>query len=269
MTRRAPRAVPRQPLVRLLLGFRCKEAPSGDSMGATSRKPAQMSWPTRDDLRLLASAAEQPCVSMYVPLRTSYSQQVGNARRFGQAIAHVADRLENEGLPVDRIDAWVGRLTELERDLRHPRNPPQGVGVFLDAGLTQAYRLAAPPSERVVVADCFALRERVQQVDLLQEPGAAPPASDLDPAWLATSLDRILAAAQRDGIKRLWTREGAAITGCIAPVTGRIGSAKGGDGDVLDALAARVLRAGGEVRVVGSERMPGAGSAAAELYEPC
>ena len=235
-------------------------------MGKPPRKPAQLSWPTRDDVRLLASAAEQPCVSMYMPLRTSYSQQVGNARRFGQAVAHVADRLEGEGFPAGRICAWVERLTGLERDLRRPGKPPQGLGVFIDAGLTRAYKLAAPPTARVVVADCFALRELVQQVDLLQEQGDAPTPPDVDPARISTSLDRILAAARRDGIKRLWTREGAAITGRIDPATGRVVSAHGGDGDVLDALAARVLRAGGEVSVVGPDQMPGPGSAAAELY---
>jgi len=205
---------------------------------------------------------------MYVPLRTSYSQQVGNARRFGQAVAHVANRLGGEGFPAPRIDAWVQRLTELERDLRRPGKPPQGMGVFIDVGLTLAYKLAAPPTERVVVSDCFALRELVQQVDLLREEVEPSGDLDVDSARIATSLDRILAAARRDCIKRLWTREGAAIAGRIDPETGRIVSAHGGDGDVLDSLAALVLRAGGEVRVVGSDQMPGPGSAAAELYEP-
>ncbi len=117
-----------------------------------------------------------------------------------------------------------------------------------------------------MVADCFSLRELARQVELVwAEP--VPPGLSARPKLdkLALELDRILAAAHRGMIRCLWTRQGAAISGRIDAATGRIVSAEGGDGDVLDALAVSVLRSGGELFVVSGRDIPGGVSAAAEI----
>ena len=216
------------------------------------------------DLRVLACSARAPCLSLYLPFGSAFSERGENARRFGQAEARASDRLAAFGMPDASIARWIAQLGEVQRELLERRPLPQGVGVFVDHGGLRAFKLASPPPERIVVADWFALRELVQQLGLLQPrvPAELPPP---EPDKLALSLDRILAAARRDAIARLWTREGAAIAGNIDEQTGRVVSAHGGDADVLDALAARVLRSGGEVRVVRAEQMPAAVNAAAEL----
>jgi hypothetical protein len=135
--------------------------------------------------------------------------------------------------------------------------------VFLDDAALRCYRLAAPPAERVLVADCFSLRELIRQIELRDgnEAGPRPPPREC----LVLELDRILAAARRGVIRRLWTREGAQLPGHFDCETGRIVAAAPGECDVLDGLAACVLRSGGEVRVAAVEHMPGAIHTAAEF----
>ncbi len=229
-------------------------------------RSADMRWPTRHDLRDLAGSQARPCVSLYVPFRTAFAEHVGNAKRYGQAVVRAADGLQRSGLSLTCATRWAKRLTELERELRRSEGPPHGIGVFLDARELRVFKFATPPSERIVVADCFSLRELARQVELIW-PEPSPPElsarAKLDK--LALELDRILAAAHRGMIRSLWTRQGAAIPGRIDAATGRIVSADGGDGDVLDALAASVLRSGGRVFVVPGRDMPGGVSAAAEI----
>ena len=225
-----------------------------------------MEWPAPNDPRILASSVRPPCLSLYLPFGSAFAERGENALRFGQVVARASDRLGAAGLPDAAIAQWIDQLIGLQRKLWERGRTPQGVGVFVDHGGMRAFKLASPPAERIIVAEWFALRELVHQLGVLQPRAARDAALAADPSRLAISLDRILAAAQRDAISRLWTREGAAIAGRIDERTGRVVSAHGGDDDVLDALAARVLRSGGEVRVVGHpEQMPAAVNAAAEL----
>ena len=225
-----------------------------------------MSWPAQADLRLLAESETEPCVSLYLPLRSAFAASMENARRYGQAVVRAVDRLEAEGVPMNTVREWATLLTEFERELRQQARPLHGVGLFLDEKALRAYKLATPPSERVVVGDCFSLRELVRQVDLLRPAESDAPRLDLPrDEKLALELDRILVAAHHGRIKRLWMREGAMLVGRIDPATGRIVSAGGSDADVLDALAVGVLRAGGRVHVVSRKQMPGPVHTAAEL----
>jgi len=231
-----------------------------------SAQRGTMTWPTESDLRLLAQAEARPCVSLYVPLQSAYQDQMSNAKRYGQAVVRVSDRLEATGMCRRSVDSWAGRLTEIERDLRQRDKSPLGIGVFLQADQLDVFKLPTPPTERIVVADCFALRELVQQVERIFPRGESlGPYSEAVAPRLVIELDRVLVAAHWSRVKRLWVREGAAIAGRLDRETGRVISAHGGDHDVLDALAARVLSSGGEVRILASEAMPGAVSAAAEL----
>jgi hypothetical protein len=227
-------------------------------------RSADMRWPTRHDLRNLAGSHARPCLSLYVPFRTAFAEHIGNAKRYGQAVVRAADGLQRSGLSLACATRWAKRLTELE--LRRSERPQHGIGVFLDAREVRVFRFATPPSERVVVADCFSLRELARQVELIW-PEPSPLELSTRPRLdkLALELDRILAAAHRGTIRSLWTRQGAAISGRIDAATGRIVSADGGDGDVLDALAASVLHSGGRVFVVPGRDIPGGVSAAAEI----
>jgi hypothetical protein len=226
-----------------------------------------MAWPTESDVRLLAQTEAGPCVSLYVPLQSAYQDHMSNAKRYGQAVVRVSDHLEATGMRRRSVDQWAARLTEIERDLRQRDKSPLGIGVFLQVDRLNFFKLPTPPAERIVVADCFALRELVQQVERIFPRGEpAGPHSEAVAPHLVIELDRVLVAAHWGKVKRLWVREGAAIAGRLDRETGRVISARGGDHDVLDALAARVLGSGGEVRILTSEAMPGAVNAAAELY---
>lgn len=374
--------------------------------------------PAQADLRLLAEDREGPRVSLYLPLRPAFPEVIGNAVRYGHAIALAADRLSGEdGLSTCDVDAWSERLGEVETDVRRLEHPVEGIAVFLDRELFRAYLLTSPPRECVVVEECFALRDLIREVAIDRpyrllalsmnrvalfegdakglRPRAVPglPASledalgsqrvgrelfyrtspegnrgsifqghgggkeerkldlerfhrvvasalerelrasegplllaadsshdgpfrgmarlpglleatlsgnpdHLSPgdlhqrAWplvredgerriraLAAEFDRVrnrgkglvdldlvFPAAASGRVRRLWLDAEARVPGRIERATGRIVDPQGRDGDVLDAMAGMVLRAGGEVLVVSSEAMPASTGLAAELY---
>jgi len=225
-----------------------------------------MRWPTHADLQALAGSNAEPCVSLYLRFLATYSEQMLNARRYGRAVVRATDQLEQLGLSMDAAADWSRRLTDFGRALRGTSTAQHGVGIFLDEHSLHAFKLAAPPSDRIVVADCFSLRELARQVELLAtSPLVVDGSEAIVPEKLTLELDPILEAAHYGRIRRLWTREGVVIAGRINRDTGRIVSASGRGGDVLDALAASVLRTGGRVLVVRGQEMPGPGSVAAEL----
>jgi len=223
--------------------------------------PTELREPALEDLAALAGCEPHPCVTIYLPMPAAFPERMQNALRYGQAVAHAADRLEAEGVPAADVPAWADRLTELDHDLRDAPESFRGLAVFLDRRGVRAYRLRVPPRERVYVADGFALRELARQLALLQTDKPAPP----DSAAVIVGLDRILEAARRGRVRVLWVLASASVRGRLDPETGRVVSAEDRDGDVLDALAARVLAGRGELRVVSSLEMPAPVTAAAEL----
>ena len=227
-----------------------------------SDAPTELREPALEDLEALAGGEPRPCVTIYLPMPAAFPERMQNALRYGQAVAHAADRLGGEGVPTADVSAWADRLTELDHDLRDTPESFRGLAVFLDEAGVRAFRLVAPPRERVYVADGFALRELARQVALLQIDKQDAPKRE----QVIVELDRILQAARRGRVRVLWTLAGASVQGRIDPETGRVVSAENRDGDVLDALAARVLNADGGLRVVSSLEMPAPVSAAAELF---
>ncbi len=77
-------------------------------------------------------------------------------------------------------------------------------------------------------------------------------------------LDDVVSAAVRGRVHRLWIDAERSLPGRVDEETARVAPARGED-DLLDAMAAVVLRRGGEVRVVAPSLVPGGTGAAAEL----
>lgn len=77
-------------------------------------------------------------------------------------------------------------------------------------------------------------------------------------------LDDVAAAAVAGRVHRLWLAADAPRPGAVDPASGRILPGRGDD-DVLDDLAALVIRHGGEVRVAPDDAVPTATGLAAEL----
>jgi len=65
-------------------------------------------------------------------------------------------------------------------------------------------------------------------------------------------------------VRRLWVSADRRVPGTVEPTTGRLDEGRGDD-DVLDDVAALVLRQGGEVCVVPESALPGSTGIAAEL----
>jgi hypothetical protein len=210
------------------------------------------------DTGALARAAALPCLSLYAPVARAPSRELADARRFGSLVSEAADQLADAGVPPPQVDHWCEELLGLHATLR-PAGAPNGLAAFLNPDGVEAYRLRVPPEPRVLVADHFALRELLYQTAL--DRGASPRPSDADD--LVIELDRILHAATRHGIRRLWTRQRAAIPGRLDPKTGRLVS--GERGDVLEALTTLVLRDGGEAYAVLRAEIPRGAAVAAQL----
>lgn len=217
--------------------------------------------PRHADVVSLARSPRGPFVSMYLPLAAEFSGRIDDALNYGLGVVHAVDRLESEGLDAEEVPKWAQQLADFSSELRNVERLPLGVAVFLDESGRRAYRLPVPPREHIYVADCFALRELIRQLDLgATESRVMPPRSGV-----VGELDRILQASRRDRIRTLWTREGAVIPGRFDAQVGRLISAHGRDGDVLEVLSTRVLASGGHVHVVPDSEMPAPVSVVAEL----
>jgi hypothetical protein len=80
----------------------------------------------------------------------------------------------------------------------------------------------------------------------------------------ADFVEDVAAAAAAGRVHRLWVAVESALPGTVDPATGRVGPPQGDD-DVLDQIAALVMRHGGQVRAVPASALPSSTGVAAEL----
>lgn len=113
---------------------------------------------TRDDLELLAHHQEEPCVSVFAPLRRGGPEKKQNAIRLKNMLRKVEKQLDEAGLRSAEQEDLLEPARELMDGMRAWKQDSDGLAVFISPELFRYYRLPSRFEELAVVSDQFHIK---------------------------------------------------------------------------------------------------------------
>jgi len=123
---------------------------------------------TRDDLRGLVEATDEPVVSIYMPTHRAGRDVRENATRFKNMMKLVRERLDDRFPNNSSLRASLKEAAALEADDKWWQHQSDGLAVFLDVHRFNRYRLPLKLEEFVTIGRRFYVRPMVR---LLQGDG--------------------------------------------------------------------------------------------------
>jgi hypothetical protein len=118
---------------------------------------------SRDLLRLAATTSDH-CVSIFLPTHRAGPDQVQDPIRLKNLLTRAATELTALGVGPAAADELLDPATQLLRDQRFWAHQDDGLALYLTHDTTEAYRLAEPTEELVVITDRFHLKPLIPAV---------------------------------------------------------------------------------------------------------
>lgn len=113
---------------------------------------------TADDLRRLIEEVGNPAISLYMPTVRAGKDTRENAIRFKNLLTEVEDQLSELGTRKSDIDTLLERPRNLVNDNEYWQHQNHGFTLHMTPETYYTYRLPAPVSELVTVADRFTVK---------------------------------------------------------------------------------------------------------------
>lgn len=112
----------------------------------------------RQDLRQLAQADDEVCISLFMPTARFESDLSQNPIRYKNLLREARDQLVSQGLRAHRIDELLAAAERQLDNARFWRRMSEGLAAFISTDATNFYRLPVSFDETVVVGDRFHLK---------------------------------------------------------------------------------------------------------------
>lgn len=112
----------------------------------------------RQDLKRLAQAEDDVCISIYMPTVRFESDLSQNPIRYKNLLREARQQLASQGYRDDRIDELLSAAKRQLDSTRFWRRMSEGMAAFITAESTTFYRLPISFDEVVVVGDSFHLK---------------------------------------------------------------------------------------------------------------
>ena len=110
------------------------------------------------DLQELISSHQDPCVSIFMPVRHVRSKIRENPIRFKNLFARAEELLGKRNVDSETIENTLGPGRRLLQDPSFWRGHAGGLAMFLSPSLLRYFRIPIEMNERVLVADRFHLK---------------------------------------------------------------------------------------------------------------
>ena len=110
------------------------------------------------ELKQLATSADAPCASIYLPTIPYESDQSQNLIRYKNLLREVQAQLEETELRDDEIHAFLSEATKKQDATNFWRSMSEGLAVFISPSQTHFFRLPLQFDEIAVVGQQFHLK---------------------------------------------------------------------------------------------------------------
>lgn len=117
-----------------------------------------------DELRQLATATDQYCVSIYLPTHPAGNEVAQDPIRLKNLLAHARGELDTLGLSRRQIDTLLAPADAAHDDVGFWSTMANGLAVLIDTNGMRTYRLPAQVQELSVVAERFHLKPLLASV---------------------------------------------------------------------------------------------------------